>query len=581
MILVLDPLPILGAGVEKSVEETLAVFNIPGFDSRPTEENMPRPLEDVEAMEQEVGAIKERRPNQKPATRLQRMIRGLARPQKRKKNTTKTPKEGIKMTRKKIIEDQVPVPIFDQAAPRSLIDIGFEEAIRDDRKLTLLEAQLVQTRSTSVEYCERITQGQQRLRSTSIPNFFSLISPLYYIIQSDALSLLKLLHTCLDEINTAILEDSKMEEGLSRWRELLTRSQFELPEFVTSLESLLSFARVINGSQTNSPGPDDNVHNMVETSVIDDFDKLKEQVRTMLARLDTASSSLTQNMALLDSRRSIAEAEGIAKLTELAFFFIPLTFAATLFGMEIEQLKDPAPLSLFVITGLAFVTGSYLIRLMIRSVWLRNLKHAANVSIKIYADRRHLTVQRGNVPASLFLSWVYYELMHALIYGWRHVTWGLPKLAAMIWRTMGFVISTLLILALIAAAPIAVLWTRPINHGTKVMITVLVLLIVVPMVVVTHWTNTSYKIRQETVRPWKDLWRNIRSGRSRFAVLLMVLGGLTLVIVPLAIIWTRPIAQGIRVGVTVSILFIALGTAVSLGMPWVLSTVGMRVVLRI
>lgn len=41
-------------------------------------------------------------------------------------------------------------------------------------------------------------------------------------------------------------------------------------------------------------------------------------------------------MSLIESKKAITQAEQVTKLTQLAFFFIPLTFVAGLFGMNVR-----------------------------------------------------------------------------------------------------------------------------------------------------------------------------------------------------------------------------------------------------
>jgi len=41
-------------------------------------------------------------------------------------------------------------------------------------------------------------------------------------------------------------------------------------------------------------------------------------------------------MSIVESKRAILQTETVSKLTQLAFFFIPLTLVATVFGMNIN-----------------------------------------------------------------------------------------------------------------------------------------------------------------------------------------------------------------------------------------------------
>jgi hypothetical protein len=130
----------------------------------------------------------------------------------------------------------------------------------------------------------------------------------------------------------------------------------------------------------------------------------------MTQMLQRVSTALSSKMALLNSRRSIAEAQSVTKLTELAFFFIPLTFAATLFGMQIEPFEQRAPLYLFTILGVLLTAFSYIVRLTIRRRWLRGLMQAGRESIMSYADRNRQPVQRAYIPNSLVLDWLWHTL---------------------------------------------------------------------------------------------------------------------------------------------------------------------------
>lgn len=58
-------------------------------------------------------------------------------------------------------------------------------------------------------------------------------------------------------------------------------------------------------------------------------------IKTTTARSETLFQRYMSTMSIIESQKAIAEAEGVAKLTSLAFFFIPLTFIAGIFGMNI------------------------------------------------------------------------------------------------------------------------------------------------------------------------------------------------------------------------------------------------------
>ncbi|KAF2112533.1 hypothetical protein BDV96DRAFT_579863 [Lophiotrema nucula] len=72
-------------------------------------------------------------------------------------------------------------------------------------------------------------------------------------------------------------------------------------------------------------------------------------------------------MSLLESKRSIKEAESVTRLTELAFIFIPLTFVSSLFSMQIQELSNGVPLRTFIIAAVVAIFVLYGTRIWIRS----------------------------------------------------------------------------------------------------------------------------------------------------------------------------------------------------------------------
>lgn len=83
------------------------------------------------------------------------------------------------------------------------------------------------------------------------------------------------------------------------------------------------------------------------------------QVGHRLRRLDgleesveKASLARASHMQLLDGKRSIQEAQSVTRMTELAFLFIPLSCAASIFGMQVDSFDPPLSISAFLDTRL-------------------------------------------------------------------------------------------------------------------------------------------------------------------------------------------------------------------------------------
>lgn len=74
--------------------------------------------------------------------------------------------------------------------------------------------------------------------------------------------------------------------------------------------------------------------------VLEDFRELASQARSLSAKCDAGMNLAMKNAVIKESQRAIARAEGVAKLTRLAFLFISLSFTTSFFGMNFSQLTN-------------------------------------------------------------------------------------------------------------------------------------------------------------------------------------------------------------------------------------------------
>lgn len=564
VVILLDPTPTLGEGIERDV---LAARRLPEsiYASDSELSATDRHATDAEALDKLAEHIQERYMSQQPVSRLQRIrdfIVNMGRP-KVNQDTDSYISDAFEIVETTTFNKLRSREIFEQISPRAHVKINFEDAFQSPRLMERLRFYLQNTRSTKEDYLERLLTAEN---NSDHSEYYGVLGPLFQIVRQDVLSLIKLLHKTLDGINVDILDEDKMEESLSLWRELITRAQLELPELRRSMINFFSFFHVLNlGVEPTTVESQDNLDDDIPSG----FKDISKQIDEMLRRLSTASSSLTSNMALLDSRRSIAEAQAVTKLTELAFFFIPLTFAASLFGMQIEQFENRAPLSTFVAIGIGFTALSYMVRLMIRSSWLHGLTQAYRASIKVYADTKQQPVQRGSVPASLFLRWLGYEIRCAIaafiieVRDW--FTKSLPRIFSVFWHYSEFIINTVLMVSIIAVGPLAVIWTRSMDHGIQVVITLVVLVSVIALIAIPYWRHADPDVRSAIPRLLKKRFKHFYFEKSTVVVVLFLCMALAVPIVPLAVIWTRPVAPGIKAAITVVIVLVVLVTLITWG----------------
>ncbi|RDW77253.1 hypothetical protein BP6252_05306 [Coleophoma cylindrospora] len=577
LILLLDPMPDLGEGMERVVEvgrlyrtdsdghsTALSGGTMHNVESPTNDEvHLNRLAQHRQSRHNKVGTI--------PPTRLGRFLQWF-----RGKEVSDDSSEISQTLEVMRVKDFTPLltrQIFEQLAPRAQLDIDFDAALRSPQLMTELQTkvdQLRNTRSTRDEFCARLASVPYTSKDNG---HFGMIIPLYQVIHSDAITLLEQLQRTLDEINIDILDDMRMEDRLALWRRLITRAQLELPNLKQSIESFFSSLDLLNPAVSSMSSEDDGSTWSIQKELVD----LSQRIDDMLAKLQTTSSSLTSNMALLDSRRSIAEAQAVTKLTELAFFFIPLSFAATLFGMQVKPLGGPASLSIFFALGICFTASAYIIRLVLRSEWLRGLRLAYWQDIRVYAEKNYRPLQRQHVPASLFLEWSAHTFIR-FSEGRKVALWAM---GTKVWVEFGFIIQAILLVLTISVAPVAVLWTRHMNHGTQAAITVIIILIVSGVTLPILWTNSDAEFR---MKPFKKFARVLELGRPLGSIsddanwirLFIWLGVVALIIVPLVLVWERPLAAGIKIAVTITVSLLVFIGILAYGIYWLLSAVRMN-----
>ncbi|KAF4439480.1 hypothetical protein F53441_12587 [Fusarium austroafricanum] len=122
----------------------------------------------------------------------------------------------------------------------------------------------------------------------------------------------------------------------------------------------------------------------------DEMAELSADLQSLRSRSEQTLNLLVASTGIAQSSLVIDQTSGINKLTELAFFFIPLSFITSIFSMQVAELTQSPPkiwtwgLSL----GLVF-TVTYLIRCFLRSP-----------SVRLYAMEARVTMLNRFTPKS-------------------------------------------------------------------------------------------------------------------------------------------------------------------------------------
>ncbi|KAJ5088596.1 Mg2+ transporter protein CorA-like/Zinc transport protein ZntB [Penicillium angulare] len=374
-------------------------------------------------------------------------------------------------TRKRVDKDPISRCIIEQMAPRREVKVDLDRIFQKEGSALEFSASLSETQATMDEFFDALEPGKGHI---------SLSFPLLQIVCRDTSALLKQLRLILDEIDENIPDDAIMEERLPLWRQLISRAQRELPGLATSIRSFDSFIAKVDSDAI----PEDHSEDGVDDRI--DLESLLEAIERVTERLRVTSASLTSNMALLESRKSIDEAHAVARLTELAFIFIPLSFATSVFGMQIVPFANPVPTGYFFAVAAAATSFSYTLRLVMRSQWFEDMKTEMKADIRKYADKNGKSVQLRSLSSSLILQWgvsvLTLNIMKVGKFGMKVGKWN----AKSIWRAsywfskqLGFVVSFVLLVALIIAIPTGILGTQNLSASLQTAVSLGIVMITV------------------------------------------------------------------------------------------------------
>ena len=150
------------------------------------------------------------------------------------------------------------------------------------------------------------------------------------IVCEDLSNVLAQMSCTLDLIELSLSDDRVLQSSMPLWRDMLGRWRNSLFHQSTSLtyllDSLKSDVGTLGSAADKAAGRDS------MTRRLSRLDKKLERTR---ARIEAAFQALMSTMSIVESERAIQETEAVSKLTYLAFFFIPLSLVAGVFGMNV------------------------------------------------------------------------------------------------------------------------------------------------------------------------------------------------------------------------------------------------------
>ncbi|KAF2117000.1 hypothetical protein BDV96DRAFT_17233 [Lophiotrema nucula] len=186
---------------------------------------------------------------------------------------------------------------------------------------------------------------------------FAAFSEVQFLNMLDSKMKLELDHLAL------IRQESTTLSNLVYHQQVLDRHITRIRENLTWIEKTCS---------SNALERDKSKEGMVAANTLrQDYQHLLERAQGLLEQCNRGMQIVMNNAMVKESREAIRQAEGVAKLTRLAFIFIPLSFTCSFFGMNFAQFGT-GNLAIWVwfVVSLPIVTLSlFLMRWEVSSLW--------------------------------------------------------------------------------------------------------------------------------------------------------------------------------------------------------------------
>jgi Mg2+ and Co2+ transporter CorA len=141
-----------------------------------------------------------------------------------------------------------------------------------------------------------------------------------------------------------VLSNSDVAPSLSNLiysKRVLTRHIHRLKENVLAIETKggLTTETILDLEWPQAKGDVERRHvKVVAHTLFRDFKHLLFQAEALSEQCDRGMTVSMNSAMIAESKRAIKQAEGVGKLTFLAFLYIPLSFTASFFGMNFHQL---------------------------------------------------------------------------------------------------------------------------------------------------------------------------------------------------------------------------------------------------
>ncbi|KAH0548619.1 hypothetical protein GP486_007837 [Trichoglossum hirsutum] len=153
-------------------------------------------------------------------------------------------------------------------------------------------------------------------------------------ILDDHMEILPRLSLALDYIDENMWDNSILRSHLEHWRIFFGLWRKLLWHYARAFEYIINncdltqcACTIVTATAANNDGR--------YRDMRPEFATLAKDINNIKTRVDSTFTAIMSTMGIVESQKAIAQAETISQLTNLAFFFIPLTLTAGIFGMNI------------------------------------------------------------------------------------------------------------------------------------------------------------------------------------------------------------------------------------------------------
>ncbi|KAL2786268.1 hypothetical protein BJX66DRAFT_313114 [Aspergillus keveii] len=174
---------------------------------------------------------------------------------------------------------------------------------------------------------------------------------------------LNLIEQCMDSQTTTSISD--MQASLENLRQFKAFVRTQMSQLQTSL-GIIETQGPAGAKWPRATGPKQrDLITTAATELSHDYTHLHSRATTLLERISSESEWLMHRAMLNESQRAFSQGSRVARLTFLAFLFIPLSFTSSVFGMNVVEFvgRDQADLSIWswVVLSVAVFSGSLLL----------------------------------------------------------------------------------------------------------------------------------------------------------------------------------------------------------------------------